>query len=240
LEEEVKNLDLSAKSFDEFVVFFFDREVIESDPPSDSFVADFLQIGEYDESVPSSPETVIQYMTTLFSNFAKIGAKYSLAQLDQRLWNLLGVRFELYDLLWDSSLPIELRKRCICSMYVVYSDFVSTSQVDPMVTIFDMCWDLLGDGFWNQRKLFEAGVERGEVTRLDSDQRGLLDVMLETLVRILELPDARTQNYALHGLGHLHHPGARRVVQEYIDKNKSDFTEPGLRWVEQCRDGTVM
>jgi len=42
LDEELKHLDLSSKSFDEFVAFFFDREVVKLEPPNDFFVADFF------------------------------------------------------------------------------------------------------------------------------------------------------------------------------------------------------
>jgi hypothetical protein len=43
----------------------------------------------------------------------------------------------------------------------------------------------------------------GDVSKLDAESRLLLDVMFETLVKILDLPDARTHNFALHGLGYL-------------------------------------
>lgn len=45
---------------------------------------------------------------------------------------------------------------------------------------------------------------------------------------------------ALHGLGHLHHPAVRETVQKFIDTHQGELTEQGLRWVEQCRDGTGM
>jgi hypothetical protein len=64
--------------------------------------------------------------------------------------------------------------------------------------------------------------------------------MFVTLQEILDLPDLRTKSYALHGLGHLHHPGVRPLIQKHIDQNKDQFSAEGLRWVEQCRDGTVM
>jgi hypothetical protein len=238
--EELKNLDLSSKSFSEFVTFFFDREVVKLDPPNDSFVVDFLQVGHFDESMPSSPEIIVEYMTKLFSEFGQIAPKYSLSQLDQGIWNLLGESLALYGLLWDSSIPLVKRLECIRSMYSVYSDFVARSDVEVMENCFDMWWDLLGHGFWWQLKLYEAGTKTGDVRKLDSESRTLLDVMFDTLRRILELPDPRTQHFALHGLGHLHHPSVQGTVQEYIDRHKSELTGQELRWVEQCRDGTVM
>jgi hypothetical protein len=240
LDEELKHLDLSSKSFDEFVAFFFDREVVKLEPPNDFFVADFFQIGHFDESIPSSPEIIVDYMTQLFSQFGQIAPNYSLPQLDQGIWNLLGESLGLYRVLWDSSIPLAKRSECIRSMYSVYCDFVARSDVEVMENCFDMWWDSLGQGFWWQPRLYESGTKTGDVRKLDPESRVLLDVMFETLSRILQLPDGRTQHFALHGLGHLHHPSVQKTVQEYIDRHKSEFTAQGLHWVEQCRDGTVM
>jgi hypothetical protein len=47
-------------------------------------------------------------------------------------------------------------------------------------------------------------------------------------------------NAANHGLGHLSHPGVAPLVRKFIDDHRPEFSESGLVWVEQCRDGTVM
>ena len=240
MDGELKKLDLSSMSFNEFVAFFFDREVVRLDPPNDFFVADFLQIGHYNASIPSTPETIVEYMTQLFSKFGQIAPNYSLPQLNQGIWNLLGENLGLYAILWDSSVSLVKRLDCIRSMYNVYSDFVAISDVEIMENCFSMWWDLLGQGFWWQLKLYEAGTKMGDVRSLDSESRVLLDVMFETLNRILQLPDSRTQQFALHGLGHLHHPNVPKTVQGYIDSHKSEFSAQGLRWIEECRDGTFM
>jgi hypothetical protein len=235
-----RNLDLSSKSFDEFVEFLFDREVIKPDPPNGYVVPDLLRVGEcYDEAVPSSPETVVEYMRKLFYEFGCIAPKYSLAQVDQGIWNLLGEPMALHSLLWESSIPIAQRLECIHSMYYVYADFVAKSEVEEMVTCFYMWWDLLGDAFWFQPKLYAAGIKQGEVAKLDAESRALADEIVETLSRILELPDHRTQRCALHGFGHIHHPSGREQVQKFIDTNRATWSEHDLKWLEQCRDRHV-
>lgn len=78
-------------------------------------------------------------------------------------------------------------------------------------------------------------VEQGGISKLDDNSRALLDAMFETLQRSLDLPDTRTQQ-----LGHLHHPGVREWVQEYIDEHRNELTADTLKRVEQCRDGGVM
>jgi hypothetical protein len=80
----------------------------------------------------------------------------------------------------------------------------------------------------------------GDVENLNPDERRLLDCMFETLSRILLLDDPRTQRFALHGLGHLHHPQVKTLVQRFIDENRHEFTPEGITWLEKCRDGSVM
>jgi hypothetical protein len=239
LADNLKILDLSSKSFDQFVDFFFNRDIVPDESQFDYFLTD--SAGErYDEAVSSSPVAVVKYMTKLFSEFGAIAPKYSLAQLNQGIWGILGENLRLYELLWDSSLPLGPRVQCIRSMSSVYSDFVSKSKVEVMENCFDMWWDMILHGFWFQQKLFEKRTEMGDLSKLDTESRLLLDVMFETLKQILDLPDARTQHFALHGLGHLHHPAVRETVQVFIDNRKTELTAEGLQWLEQCRDGTVM
>jgi len=236
-----RNLDLSSGFFEDFVAFLFDREVVKPDPPNEYVVADLLRIGgQYDAAIPSSPDTILGYMKKLFSEFGQIAPRYSLSQIDQGIWNLLGESLEIHSVLWDPSIPLESRLQCIRSMYFVFRDFVAKSQVEEMETCFYMWWDLLADAFWWQPKLYKAGVKPGEMSKLDGESRAVVDAMFETLARILELPDSRTQDCALHGLGHLHHPAGRESVQKFIDKNRPALAEHRLKWLEQCRDGTVM
>ena len=238
LTDELKVLDLSAKSFDQFVKFFFNREVVPDEQQFDYFLTDLA--GEhYDEAAPSSPTILVEHMTKLFSEFGPIASKYSLAQVDQAVWGILGGRLRLHEFLFDATIPLPERLECIRSMYHVYSDFVAKLETDPGPELsgFEMWWDLVLGGFWIPPKPFVPGTYRGDVSKLDQESRVLLDVMFETLKRILDLPHREAQRCALHGLGHLLHPAVRDTVQGYIDANKSDIP---LAWLEHCRDGTVM
>lgn len=238
-DDEPRILDLSSKTFEEFVEFFFAREVVPDEEQFDRLLRDALG-QQYDQTVPSSPIVIVAHMTRLFSEFGRIAPRYSLAQVDQGIWGILGERLRLYELLWDASVPLPHRVECIRSMYSVYSDFVFNLKVRDTENCFYMWWDLILYGFWFQPKLSKKGTEMGDVSKLDTESLLLLDVMFETLKRILDLPDPRTQRYALHGLGHLHHPAARETVQKFINSHKTDLTEEDLRWIEECRDGTVM
>jgi hypothetical protein len=237
MNDELKNLDLSSKTFDEFVEFFFARRFVPDDEQFHYFSTD-LEGQEYDEAVPSSPPILVGYLTRLFSEFGHIAPQYSLAQVDQGIWGILGANLRLYELVFDASVPLPDRLECIRSMYYAYSDFVAKLEAnpDPSFSGFFMWWDLLLHGFWTPPKPFVAGTYRGDASKLDAESRVVLDVMFETLKRILDLPQTETQRCALHGLGHLHHPNVRDTVQHYIDSINSEFS---LAWLEQCRDGTV-
>jgi len=237
LTDELKNLDLSRKSFDQFVEFFFNREVVPDDEQYHYFSTDLA--GErYDEAVPSSPTIVVKHMTKLFSAFGEIAPRYSLAQIDQGIWGILGENLKLYQLVFSDSVPLPNRLECIRSMYHVYSDFVAKSKTvpDPDLSGFWMWWDLLLHGFWTPPRPFVPGTYMGDASKLDAESLVLLEAMFETLKRILDLPHTETQRCALHGLGHLQHPDVRDTVQHYIDANKSDLP---LAWLEECRDGIV-
>jgi len=123
LPDELKNLDLSSKSFDQFVEFFFSRKVVQDQEQFDYFLND-LAGEQYDEAVPSSPAVLLKHMTKLFSEFGQIATKYSLAQVDQAVWGILGANLRLYEFLFDTSVPFPNRLECIRSMFYVYSDFV--------------------------------------------------------------------------------------------------------------------
>jgi hypothetical protein len=113
-------------------------------------------------------------------------------------------------------------------MYEVYADFVSKSDVPEMETCFNMWWDILLDGFY-----------MSNTNSSDEDAQEIENTILATLSMILQLDDLRTQEYALHGLGHLKHQEARQKVAQYIEEHGHKWTEDGMKWLETCRTGTV-
>ena len=227
--DEIDDLDFSTMSFSDFVQFFFnhpdDQEFWSHDP-------------QYAYSIvpATQPEVFVDHVTRLFAHFPSVVRKYSLRQINLGIWALIGPALPVIEGLWNSSVPLEKRVECIRAMRNVYADFVATSKVAVMENCFDMWWDTLSDSFW----MHAGQIESPDASKLDSDSRTILDAMFDTLKQILELPDLRTQGYALHGLGHLHHPGVRALVQQYIDAHKYEFEPDQLKWVESCRDGTVM
>jgi hypothetical protein len=129
LDDEPRDLDLSSLTFDEFAAFFFAGEVVPDDEQYGYFLTDVH--GEtYFESVPSSPEVLVNHLTKLFTQFGQIASKYTLAQVDQGIWGMWGVNLRLYELLFDPPVPLMTRLYCIRSMYHVFSSYVSKLERD--------------------------------------------------------------------------------------------------------------
>jgi hypothetical protein len=224
--------DLSQLSFDEFVSIFFNHDI-----DLEEF---WYQAPDMLNVEVSSPSIVVEYMTRLFTKFAEVVSAFSLRQINAGIWAMLGpFPFALHEHLWLPTVPLSDRVGCVRSMYFVFSDYVSKSPAQIMENCFSMWWDFIASSFWEYLGYTEK-IGEGELVRLNHEQRSLLDSMFDTLSRILALPDERTQGYALHGLGHLHHPEGRNLVQNFLDSNRSKMSPEEVSWIEQCRDGKVM
>jgi hypothetical protein len=172
----------------------------------------------------------------LFSGFDQIVSQYSPLQRDQAIWSFFGSRCELYESLFDASLPLADHLASIRSIYFVYAGGPAERTTKLELAGFFMLGDLVLHGFWNSSRPVIPGTYPGDPSKLDAESRVVPEAMFETLSRILEIPDRETQRCALHGLGHLHHPGVRDLVQRYTQTNEAEL---GLKWLEQCRDGIV-
>ncbi|HZU33033.1 MAG TPA: hypothetical protein VFB79_18095 [Candidatus Angelobacter sp.] len=229
-------LDLSQLKFEEFLSFFFDHDIQKEEYWY--LEPDFQNSNHFDDKDVSSPRVIVEHLTRLFTEFAAIAPRYSPPQINAGIWAMF-CGFQIQKYLWFPSTPLERRVSCIRSMYFVYSDYVAKSSVEVMENCFDMWWESVASGFWAQMH-FDCKSNEGDVLSLNAEHKALLNAMFETLTKILALTDTRTQIYALHGLGHLHHPGVRDLVQQFLDEHRNNFTSEGINWVEKCRDGTVM
>jgi hypothetical protein len=236
---EPRDLDLSSLNFEQFAEFFFNRKVVSNEEQYAYFLTD-LRGETYFDSSPASPEVLVNHLTMLFTHFAQIATKYRLAQVDQGIWGILGPPLSLNEFLFNPPTHLAARQSCIRSMYHVYSDYVAGLQIEPdpeVETGFYMWWDLVLHGFWDSSRPVVPGTWRGDPSKLDPESSALLDVLFETLTQILAIPNRPSQLAALHGLGHLYHPGVSDIVQRFIDSNPPGFD---VKWLEQCRDCEAM
>jgi hypothetical protein len=223
------NLDVSDLDFDAWLQFFFARRLLSK---GESFLETFCADAVL--SRPAQSRRIVTHLEAMCSQFADIGQRYSLQQLNQGIWAMFGPDFELQQVLWDETVPLEQRLACLHSMRVPYLEFVTGHPAAVMENAFDMWWDMLLGSFWSHRGFHH------DYGRLDLSDKAILDAAFETLDAILESGNERCQQYALHGLGHLHHPGVPARVDKVIQMHGHDLTSDELAWLEQCRDGTVM
>ena len=229
--ELTNDFDVSLLSYEEWIDYFFGQRLLNPDDAErepfskepEFFINAFCPQGHILEV--SRPEKIVEYLTRLCDGFSELGKKYSLPQLNQGIWAIIGPAFALGDLLWKPTIPLADRLICIRSMRRPYIDYVDGHDAPVMENCFSMWFDMvLG---W-----------RESYTDLAADERSLLDTFFETLCAILELNDERCQSYALHGLGHLCHPARAARVQQFIDAHQGE--DLNLEWLHECRDGTVM
>jgi len=221
------NLDPATLSFEDFVRLFFDH------PESEQF---WYADARYALSeVSSSGPQLLDHMIRLFSYFGAAVAPYSPAQISHGIWAMFSPSFSLSDALWDTSFSLQKRIECIGAMGSMFTSYVVDHDSEPLQKCFYMWWHIVVTGFWVHQGQFDSP----DLSQLDVESTSLLEAMFETLKQILSVPDPRIQGYALHGLGHLHYPGVRGLIQHYLDENRDRFTEEHLQWIEQCRDSIV-
>jgi hypothetical protein len=155
--------DLSQLTFDEFVSFFFDRDVVaEEHWYQDPALAN---LHDFDDEDIAPPRVIVGHMTRLFTNFADVTSGFSVQQIDAAIWAMFTYgSFRLQKHHWLPSALLPQRLEYIRAMYFVYSDYVAKSTVPVMENCFSMWWDFVANGFWEQ--LLTDSIEQGDVSSL--------------------------------------------------------------------------
>jgi hypothetical protein len=212
-------MDFGTPRYDEWVAAVFDHAAAETEPENRWYWHVECRI--------SSPSQALEHLARAFGEFRLIGQRFSLPQLNQGVWLLLGPRLRVSQYLYDASVPWTLRAACIEAMYSVFSDFVAGNPEEELENCFYMWWELVTQG------------EPSDGMAVIDDRHRTRVAILEVLRRVLTIQDQRCQMYALHGLGHLPLEGARDLVRGWLAEHRSELTEDDVRWVERCQDGTV-
>lgn len=186
-------IDFTSCSFDEFVHFVFDRsEAVPQDDPWRE-----AQFGE-----AFDPALLYRHLLRLFRAPEFLAGRYPEARLEAGFWFLMGPMGLLYILLdpaRPSGLPGPMQTELVRAMVDLFASFFAAN---PLGTTCFMWWDcLVGD------------LCEGDSTSI------LHGAIFQALCRILQLKSPICQVSALHGLGHLEHPGKGRVIREYLIRN---------------------
>jgi hypothetical protein len=206
MEETKVHVDLRNSSFDEFVKFLFDREVSSESEGRDhwywhievEFEAE--KIGEYYIQLFRQPEFLLERFTTV--------------QLEQGFWAIQGPNLDcsVSRLIEDPNVPLLIRKEGIFAMADLFKRLFAEYSFDTSV---QMWWDSLCYDWHCGNREREHGGEDLE----------LQDIFFQTLGEVLAMDSWVCQSAALHGLGHLHHPQTKEVIQRFVDEHPSLTSE---------------
>jgi hypothetical protein len=154
------------------------------------------------------------YYVQLFNQPEFLVSRFTRQQLEEGFWAIIGhtVEWSTANIIDDSNLPLSSRKDCIESMAVLFERLFAN---EPLDTSVHMWWDSLCNAWHRGHRDRERGGEDLE----------LQDIFFQTLSKVLAIDSWICQGAALHGLGHLHHPRTKELVNRYLDENPSLNTE---------------
>lgn len=221
-----EEFDLSALTYPQFLAFFFDRTIIGRDDKFELFRSGI------DSFVASEPATMVAHIQAMCRDFAELTKVYSHEQLDQGLWAAFGAGISCERFLFDTTVDPRLRIDAIESMYFPFRDVVARTTADVRESFYWMWWDMILHTFW--------GMDDYDYSALEGDRERMAETMYKTLSRILALDHRGCQLCALHGLGHLHHPLVGDTVQSYLNAHGIECESEDMKWVESCRDGSIL
>jgi hypothetical protein len=221
-----KRFDLSALSYPQFLAFFFDRPVVGDKEEYGLFR------GDIDYFVASNPAIVVDHLHRMCLDLSELTTVYSAEQIDQGLWAVFGPKISCERFLFDPSQDLKARIGCIESMYLPFRDVVAKSTIGKQDSFYWMWWDMIlhTDHLYASNKYEDFAA----------DTKQMLDVIYETLLKILSLNHPACHWSALHGLGHLPHPGVNAAVERYFERHRNALDAEDAEWVERCGRGKIV
>ncbi|MEI6084893.1 MAG: hypothetical protein WCS70_11395 [Verrucomicrobiota bacterium] len=202
-------IDTRQYTYEEWIRFAFDHPCIEH--PSD----DPWHYTEEYEFI-CDPGVVLRYYVRLFREPLPSLSAYSDEQIEQGLWFIAC--HHLPEIFGDKDVSPTERIECIEAMPFLFHRFFCDK---PLGTICYMWWDLIGHC----------------VEAMPDEQ--VVDATLHSLEKILALDSPDCQMSALHGLGHLKHPGKERIIRSYLAQNP-ELTDEARAYAEEAILGTVL
>lgn len=200
--EPLTRANLTNVSFDEFVAFLFDHEIPSEEEKVDPWY--------WHAEVEFDPRKICGFYVRMFREPEFLLTAYSKTQLEEGFWAIQGPNLEcsVARIIEDSDLPLPVREECIGSMFDLFKRFFAA---EPLDTSAQMWWDALCYDWHCGTRNRERG---GEDLKLQ-------DAYFETLTRVLAIDSETCQGAALHGLGHLHHPQTKELINRFIEEHPS-------------------
>jgi hypothetical protein len=200
--EQLTHVDLTDASFEEFVLFLFDRRTSPDAKKQDRWY--WHMEAEFDAA------RICSYYVQLFREPQFLITRFTKPQLEKGFWAIQGpnLNCSVSRIIENPNLPLSVREECIRSMSDLFEHLFSK---EPLETSVQMWWDSLCYDWHCKNRMRERGGEDLE----------LQDVYFQTLERVLAMESETCQGAALHGLGHLHHPRTKELIDRFIDAHPS-------------------
>lgn len=217
--------DLRNASLEQFQEFIFNHPVIELQEDDSPWYCDFNIWIDCEDSY------VKDLYAKLFHESEILLNKYSVAELEQGMWALMGplLTQSPYYLIWDSSSNLNLSEKVelIHSMFFLYKNLFA---INPLHTSCNMWWDSFAYDYCVDGLTDPENSEQDKVIQ---------NAMFETLEKILYLESEECQYAALHGLGHLRHPQTEKLITDFMKQNQS-ITDDMIAYANACIKGDIM
>lgn len=215
IRKAMETVDLRGVSYEGFVSFWFDHPVVPVPEHGSGQPEPWYCEVKGEEKF--DPIELAPFYIRLFSDPVPALVQFTDEQIDQGFWAILC--WPILDcavpaLIWTREIPFEVRATLVRSMFHLFEKFFSVKSQDASDHnswgSAYMWWDLLAHGPGCD---METSAERDE---------GLLmqDVLFETLQRVVRLPSRDVQWAALHGFGHLRHPGTPKFIEAWLHERR--------------------
>jgi hypothetical protein len=191
-------------SFDEFVAFLFAHDIDHNIPPeSENYDPWYFHL-----EVEFDAKNIAAYYVRVFEQPEFLLSRFTKAQLEEGFWAIQGpnLNCSVSRIIEDSDLPLSIKQECIRSMADLFKRLFAT---EPFDTSVQMWWDSLCYDWHSGNRKRERGGE----------DLALQDLFFETLANVLAIDSWICQGAALHGLGHLHHPKTKELIERFVDQH---------------------
>jgi hypothetical protein len=206
--------DLNFATFEEFVSFLFDHPLENEDQ---IWRENWKQFA----SIRMNYHRLMQHYTRLFRDPAFLLNDYTPQELNQGFWNIyMGVcdkdrSFNIGRVLMHPTVSFTEAETCLEAMYDLFANLFSLPNIHELSgSAAYMWWDW---GFYSIHRF--------------------RDINLDVMRRVLELDSIDCKWAALHGLGHLNHPGKEQVIRDFLAANPDlpdfdDWYQYGMAAIE--------
>src|SRR5687768_7921389 len=170
MDEPVQN-DISSASFEQFVTFLFEHEVLQIPR-----VRGEPEPWYWHVEVMYDPIRIAGCYIQLFTEPDFLLSRYAKDQLEQGFWAIQSCNLtcSVSKVIWDKRVPLDIRESCVRSMFHLFERLFAR---EPLETSANMWWDSLAYDWYCENRARANGGE--DLT--------MQDTMFETLSKILAL-----------------------------------------------------